>query len=158
MLGFTFALVAGGEAFASSLRSSASFLLSSNLDLNHLSFKFFFQIVCTVIGSIVVSSEPICVVTGDGRIILGELVGHDQVQNLILNDAKERVYSSGSPPEIVDLGLYVEPVTNDTHRMLLVGSRIEFVAVPFFLHIVLSQKRSFCFICCCPFIAKTTGT
>ena len=43
--------------------------------------------------------------TGDGRIILGELVGHDQVQNLILNDAKERVYSSGSPPEIVDLGL-----------------------------------------------------
>lgn len=45
--------------------------------------------------------------TGDGRIILGELVGHDQVQNLILNDAKERVYSAGSPPEIVDLGLYV---------------------------------------------------
>lgn len=34
-------------------------------------------------------------------------MGHDQVQNLILNDAKERVYSAGSPPEIVDLGLYV---------------------------------------------------
>jgi len=52
-------------------------------------------------------SESICVVTSDGRIILGELVGHDQVQNLILNDAKERVYSSGSPPDTVDLGLYV---------------------------------------------------
>mmetsp|Transcript_9317 Transcript_9317/g.23177 ORF Transcript_9317/g.23177 Transcript_9317/m.23177 type:complete len:96 (-) Transcript_9317:1555-1842(-) len=51
--------------------------------------------------------KPVCVVTGDGRIILGELVGHDQVQNLILNDAKERVYSSGSPLEIVELGLYV---------------------------------------------------
>ena len=50
-------------------------------------------------------SEPICVVTGDGRIILGQLVGHDQVQNLILNDAKERVYSSGATPEIVELGL-----------------------------------------------------
>jgi len=33
--------------------------------------------------------------------------GHDQVQNLILSDAKERVYSDGSPPETVDLGLYV---------------------------------------------------
>jgi len=34
-------------------------------------------------------------------------VGHDQVQNLILNDAKERVYSNGSAPESVELGLYV---------------------------------------------------
>ena len=52
-------------------------------------------------------SESICVVTSDGRLILGDLVGHDQVQNLILNDAKERVYSAGSPPESVELGLYV---------------------------------------------------
>jgi U6 snRNA-associated Sm-like protein LSm8 len=54
-------------------------------------------------------TEPVCVVTSDGRIILGELVGHDQVQNLILKDAKERVYSSdgSSPPETVELGLYV---------------------------------------------------
>mmetsp|Transcript_1804 Transcript_1804/g.4014 ORF Transcript_1804/g.4014 Transcript_1804/m.4014 type:complete len:96 (-) Transcript_1804:1610-1897(-) len=51
--------------------------------------------------------KSICVVTGDGRIILGDLVGHDQVQNLILNNAKERVYSDGSPPETVELGLYV---------------------------------------------------
>lgn len=52
-------------------------------------------------------AESVCVVTGDGRIIVGELVGHDQVQNLILNEAKERVYSKGSVPETVELGLYV---------------------------------------------------
>jgi small nuclear ribonucleoprotein (snRNP)-like protein len=35
-------------------------------------------------------------------------VGHDQVQNLILKDAKERVYSTDSsvPPEMVELRLY----------------------------------------------------
>jgi U6 snRNA-associated Sm-like protein LSm8 len=51
----------------------------------------------------------VCVVTSDGRIIIGELVGHDQVQNLVLHDAKERVYSTDtpSPPEMVELGLYV---------------------------------------------------
>lgn len=35
------------------------------------------------------------------------MVGHDQVQNLILNDAHERVYSPDSPVEEVPLGLYV---------------------------------------------------
>lgn len=52
-------------------------------------------------------TESVCVVTSDGRIILGELVGHDQVQNLILNNAKERVYAEGLTPELVELGLYV---------------------------------------------------
>mmetsp|Transcript_4502 Transcript_4502/g.7037 ORF Transcript_4502/g.7037 Transcript_4502/m.7037 type:complete len:99 (+) Transcript_4502:114-410(+) len=52
-------------------------------------------------------NKSICVVTSDGRIILGELVGHDQVQNLILKDAQERVYTDNSPPETVELGLYV---------------------------------------------------
>ena len=57
-------------------------------------------------------TETICVVTSDGRIILGSLVGHDQVQNLILNDAQERVYTTADDEnaaniEIVDLGLYV---------------------------------------------------
>lgn len=52
-------------------------------------------------------TESVCVVTSDGRIIVGQLVGHDQVQNLILNEAKERVYAEGSAPEMVDLGLYV---------------------------------------------------
>ena len=34
-------------------------------------------------------------------------MGNDQVQNLILNDAQERVYSDDAPVEMVDLGLYV---------------------------------------------------
>lgn len=49
----------------------------------------------------------ICVITSDGRIITGLFVGHDQVQNLILNQAQERVYSEDAPTETVDLGLYV---------------------------------------------------
>ena len=52
-------------------------------------------------------TENICVVTSDGRIILGILVGHDQVQNLILNNAQERVYTEDATTEIVELGLYV---------------------------------------------------
>jgi U6 snRNA-associated Sm-like protein LSm8 len=33
------------------------------------------------------------VVTCDGRILIGKFIGHDQVQNLILADSHERVYS-----------------------------------------------------------------
>jgi U6 snRNA-associated Sm-like protein LSm8 len=47
------------------------------------------------------------VVTSDGRTIVGTLVGHDQVQNLILNDAVEHVYSLDQDVEHVPLGLYV---------------------------------------------------
>jgi U6 snRNA-associated Sm-like protein LSm8 len=46
-------------------------------------------------------------VTGDGRIITGIFVGHDQVQNVILNDAAEQVFSEDAPVETVELGLYV---------------------------------------------------
>lgn len=52
-------------------------------------------------------TEVVFVVTGDGRIIVGTLAGHDQVQNLILNEAHERVYSTDGPVEQVPLGLYV---------------------------------------------------
>lgn len=34
-------------------------------------------------------------------------MGHDQVQNLILNDATEHLYSTDEPVEQVPLGLYV---------------------------------------------------
>lgn len=53
------------------------------------------------------SLETICVITSDGRVITGELVGNDQVQNLILNQAQERVFTDDAPMETVDLGLYV---------------------------------------------------
>ena len=46
-------------------------------------------------------------ITSDGRIITGELAGNDQVQNLILNNAHERVYSEDAAVETVPLGLYV---------------------------------------------------
>ena len=53
------------------------------------------------------SAESILVLTSDARVILGTFVGHDQVQNLILNDALERVYSEDEDVEAVPLGLYV---------------------------------------------------
>lgn len=52
-------------------------------------------------------SEQVCVMTCDGRLLVGLLMGHDQVQNLILNDAMEHVYSTEEQVEQVPLGLYV---------------------------------------------------
>mmetsp|Transcript_19489 Transcript_19489/g.23395 ORF Transcript_19489/g.23395 Transcript_19489/m.23395 type:complete len:96 (-) Transcript_19489:88-375(-) len=52
-------------------------------------------------------NKIVCVVTCDGRIIVGELAGHDQVQNLILQNSHERVYSIDVEVEQVPLGLYV---------------------------------------------------
>jgi U6 snRNA-associated Sm-like protein LSm8 len=40
-------------------------------------------------------------------VITGVLVGNDQVQNLILNEAQERVYSDDVPVDLVELGLYL---------------------------------------------------
>lgn len=39
--------------------------------------------------------------------IVGTLLGHDQVQNLILTDAHERIYSEDADVEELPLGLYV---------------------------------------------------
>jgi U6 snRNA-associated Sm-like protein LSm8 len=47
------------------------------------------------------------IVTNDGRIIVGKFIGHDQVQNIILSDSQERIYSSDCDVEIVPLGLYL---------------------------------------------------
>lgn len=52
-------------------------------------------------------TEKLFIVTSDGRTIVGTLLGNDQVQNLILNDAVERVYSADADVEQVPLGLYV---------------------------------------------------
>eukprot|EP01083_Nonionella_stella_P287019 976895_1 len=75
------------------------------------------------------NDNPVCVVTCDGRLIQGKLIGYDQLQNLILSQAQERVYQLPPPPpppdnknkdddeseeeeeepvlEIVPLGLYI---------------------------------------------------
>ena len=53
------------------------------------------------------TTEQVCVITCDGRSIVGVLAGYDQLQNLILKEASERVYSPDADPETVPLGLYV---------------------------------------------------
>jgi U6 snRNA-associated Sm-like protein LSm8 len=67
--------------------------------------------VCTqnrlTVAYLIFLAESVMVVTSDARIIVGTLVGHDQVQNLIMNDAQERVYSADEEVELVELGLYV---------------------------------------------------
>jgi len=69
------------------------------------------------------------VVTSDGRLITGTLIGLDQVQNLILNNSQEYVYNGTSTTndkdesttEQVPLGLYV--IRGDT--VCLVGEHEE---------------------------------
>ncbi|KAL7564406.1 hypothetical protein ACA910_002724 [Epithemia clementina (nom. ined.)] len=51
--------------------------------------------------------KKILVLTGDGRIIVGLLIGYDQVQNLILSDTHERLYSTDADVEEEPLGLYL---------------------------------------------------
>jgi U6 snRNA-associated Sm-like protein LSm8 len=52
-------------------------------------------------------TEQVLVLTVDGRIIVGEFVGNDQVQNVILTHAHERLYSTDADMERVPLGLYL---------------------------------------------------
>ncbi|CAI5448499.1 unnamed protein product [Caenorhabditis angaria] len=47
------------------------------------------------------------VITGDGRVIIGLLKGFDQLINLVLEDAHERIYSETAGVETVPLGLYI---------------------------------------------------
>jgi small nuclear ribonucleoprotein (snRNP)-like protein len=63
------------------------------------------------------------VLTCDGRLLVGILVGHDQVQNLILNEAQERIYSEDEDVEIVPLGLYVVRGDNVVLVWKLIGRR-----------------------------------
>lgn len=82
------------------------------------------------------------VVTCDGRIIIGNFVGHDQVQNIILSESHERVYSlisddANADVECVPTGLHV--IRGDT--VCLIGEFDESklndqVQVPFPLPII----------------------
>jgi U6 snRNA-associated Sm-like protein LSm8 len=53
------------------------------------------------------TTKQITILTCDGRLITGILLGYDQLQNLILSKSYEMVYSMDSPPEKVELGLSV---------------------------------------------------
>jgi U6 snRNA-associated Sm-like protein LSm8 len=52
-------------------------------------------------------SKAVTVLTSDGRLLSGILKGYDQLQNLILQTSYEIVYSLDSPPEKIELGLFV---------------------------------------------------
>ncbi|TFJ85950.1 hypothetical protein NSK_002770 [Nannochloropsis salina CCMP1776] len=49
----------------------------------------------------------ICVITNDGRNIVGVLKGFDQTTNIILQECHERVFSTTAGVEQVPLGLYI---------------------------------------------------
>ena len=51
--------------------------------------------------------KVIVVITCDGRNILGTLKGYDQVQNLILSESHERVYSEDKGVVQQVMGLYI---------------------------------------------------
>uniref|UniRef100_A0AC35U157 U6 snRNA-associated Sm-like protein LSm8 n=1 Tax=Rhabditophanes sp. KR3021 TaxID=114890 RepID=A0AC35U157_9BILA len=50
-------------------------------------------------------NKRVQVITGDGRDIFGMLLGFDQTTNLIIEDARERIFSSAKKLEIAQLGL-----------------------------------------------------
>ena len=52
-------------------------------------------------------NKQVSIVTCDGRSIVGQLRGVDQVTNVILDECHERVYSMEAGVEQVLLGLYV---------------------------------------------------
>lgn len=49
----------------------------------------------------------VMIITCDSRIIIGKLIGYDHVQNLILNDTYEIIYSINNDVEYILLGLYL---------------------------------------------------
>lgn len=51
--------------------------------------------------------KAVSIITCDGRNIIGTLKGYDQVQNLILSDSHERVYSEDKGVVQQVLGLYI---------------------------------------------------
>ena len=53
------------------------------------------------------TTKQITILTCDGRLITGTMLGYDQLQNLILSKSYEMVYSMDAPPEREELGLSV---------------------------------------------------
>lgn len=51
--------------------------------------------------------KQISVITCDGRNIVGQLRGFDQVTNVIMEECHERVFSTDAGVEQVTLGLYI---------------------------------------------------
>ena len=67
-------------------------------------FSLFFIMASTLLEW---KSKAVTVLTRDGRLLSGILKGYDQLQNLVLQTSYEIVYSLDSPPEKIELGLFV---------------------------------------------------
>ncbi|OLL21807.1 U6 snRNA-associated Sm-like protein LSm8 [Neolecta irregularis DAH-3] len=52
-------------------------------------------------------NKLVTIVTADGRILTGDLIGYDQTTNLILKNTEERIFRIDEGVEIAKLGLYV---------------------------------------------------
>lgn len=52
-------------------------------------------------------NNTVSIITSDGRNFVGTLKGFDQLINVILDEAHERIYSTNAGVEQVMLGLYV---------------------------------------------------
>lgn len=52
-------------------------------------------------------NKTVTVITQDGRNVVGILRGFDKSVNLVLEKAKERIYSADKGVVLTDLGLYV---------------------------------------------------
>ena len=77
------------------------------------------------------STENVSVITADGRNIVGHLKGYDQHMNLIMEGCHERVYSSDTGVEQVDLGLYIIRGDNMYVCNVYVYSRSRSTSYPF---------------------------
>eukprot|EP00698_Gefionella_okellyi_P019802 TRINITY_DN6129_c0_g1_i1.p1 TRINITY_DN6129_c0_g1~~TRINITY_DN6129_c0_g1_i1.p1 ORF type:complete len:114 (+),score=18.02 TRINITY_DN6129_c0_g1_i1:46-342(+) len=52
-------------------------------------------------------TKKVCIITNDGRVMVGTLRGFDTTVNVILEDTVERVFSASEGVESVALGLYI---------------------------------------------------
>lgn len=84
--------------------------MSAFLDILYLNFFTYNPILTICFGLIFI--DEVYVITCDGRYIQGTLAGYDQLQNLVLKEAQERVYQLPKSDdedtlEMVPLGLYL---------------------------------------------------
>lgn len=51
--------------------------------------------------------KRVSVVANDGRVVVGKLLGFDQVSNLVLSECVERIFSADSGVDVVPHGVFV---------------------------------------------------
>lgn len=52
-------------------------------------------------------NKRVTVITNDGRVVTGKLLGFDQVSNLVMGDCVERIFSSTRGTESLERGVHV---------------------------------------------------